>query len=864
LKIKAKKNDNLVIEKPQKISNKKYYIILLCIILLVFGNTLFNGYNLDDNLVTQKHVLTSKGLSSINKIFSQSYYSNNVDLGFGYRPIVLLSFALEHQFLGESAKTSHFINLILYAIAVLLLFKLLLGYTGEKGILLAFLATVLFAVHPIHSEVVASIKNRDEILAFLFLVLSALAINKYLKSNNLLTLLSILIFFSIGLLAKKSIFTMIFVLPLVVIILNKISLKKIFLITLMLALPAAIIGSSFNWFRLSLIFISPFLFIIIAYYFINFIKFKSQTFNILNKLVSFFQNVYFLSIVSIIFFSLSIWNMEYLYFIIAIPFSLLAIRKNEPFGVMILLFQLIIFSYFFIIEDIAILAIYSSVFYLAYSLMNKKSHWILWLNLPILTINFFNSNFHAISVFGLLALLLLIFLIFKNIKWGLLFLVIAFFVSYLFFSIGLFQFVLAIFFVIYVINIKWPSLNLFKITPIVLLISMVILNAFSPNCKTHLWNKTYSSNNLNIPYLAENAIQNIPQENTSILKEGRTLAFFENTLVAKHTIDETIGTGMETLLIYFQTLIFPTELSFYYGYSKTQTVNMFNPFVLISILIHLALVFIAIWQFKTKPFISIGIVWYLLSIILFSNWVELVAGMVGERLAFTASAGFCLFVAALFVLAKPNFMLFKPKGIEYLFIFIIVLFSFRTIARNADWKNPLTLVNHDMEHLENSFQAHNLLALYNMNESMSNPKLNDNEKYDLQVQAKEHFKAANQIYPNFLNSHFDLGRVYLLHKDLENAKKEFELALSIENDNLFVLEQLVKTCFELKLELETEKYANQYLKLFPQNEEIYVQLAYMKLNSNKLQEAIKYSYQGLSYFPNSQTLINIINQKPIQ
>ncbi|MCF8429337.1 MAG: glycosyltransferase family 39 protein, partial [Bacteroidia bacterium] len=820
--------------------------------------------NMDDNLVTQKHVLTSKGLSSINKIFSQSYYSNNVDLGFGYRPIVLLSFAMEHQFLGESAKTSHFVNLILYAIAVLLLFKLLLGYTGEKGILLAFLATLLFAVHPIHTEVVASIKNRDEILAFLFLMLSALSIEKYLKNNSILSLLSILIFFSIGMLAKKSIFTMIFVLPLVVIILNKISLKKIFLITLMLALPAAIIGSSFNWFRFSLIFISPFVLVVFVYYIINFIKYKSQTFNVLNKLLNFIQNIYFLKILSIIFFGLAIWEKEYLYFIIAIPFSLLAIRKNEPIGIMLLLVQLIVFSYFFLIEDFAILAIYSSVFYLAYSLMNRKLHWILWLNLPVLALNFFNSNFHALSVLGLLVFLLFCFLIFKNIKWGLLYLITTFFVSYLFFNIGLFQIVLASFFIIYLINSKWPSLNTFKIAPIILLISMVIFNALSPNCKTHLWNKTYSAQNINIVPLAENAIQNIPQENNSILKEGRNLAYFENTLVAKHTIDETIGTGMETLLVYFQTLAFPVELSFYYGYSKTQTVNLLNPFVLISILIHLALVFIAIWQFKKNPFISIGIAWYIISILLFSNWVELVAGMVGERLAFTASAGFCLFVAALFVWAKPTFNLFKPKSIEYLFIVIIVLFSFRTIARNADWENPLTLVNHDMEHLGNSFQAHNLLALYNMNESMSNPKLNDNEKYDLQEQAKEHFKAANQIYPNFLNSHFDLGRVYLLHKDFINAKKELELALSIENDNLFVLEQLVKTCYELNLEFEIEKFANQYLKLYPQNEDVYLRLAYFKLNVNKPQEAMKYCQQGLLYFPASQALINIINQQPIQ
>lgn len=861
MKSKTKKIDDLLIEKPKKISNNKYYIILLTIILLVFGNTLFNGYNLDDNLVTQKHVLTSKGLSSINKIFSQSYYSNNADLGFGYRPIVLLSFAIEHQFLGENAKTSHFINLILYAIAVLLLFKLLLSYTGENGFLLAFLASILFAVHPIHSEVVASIKNRDEILAFLFLMLSALSIEKYLKKNSLLSLLSILFFFSIGMLAKKSIFTMIFILPIVAIILNKIALKKIVIATLMLALPAAIIGGNLNWFRFSIILFSPFLLIVIAYYFINFIKFKSQTFNILNKLIYFIQNFYFLSVIACLLFGLAIYHMEYLYFIIAIPFSLLAIRKNESLGIMLFLFQLTIFSYFFIIEDVAIFSIYCSIFYLAYSIANKKTHWILGLSIPIMAFNFFNSNFHVISVFGLLSFILLYFLILKNIKWGLLYLLVSFIVSYLFFSIGLFQFILVIFFIIYLVNSKWPILNLFKIIPLAVLVCLVLMNALSPNCKTHLWNKTYSSNYLNIAPSLENAIKNIPQENTSILKEGRKLAYFENTLVAKHTIEETIGTGMGILLLYLQTLVFPIDLSFYYGYSIAKTLNLLNPFVLISILIHLALVFIAVWKFKTKPFISIGIAWYLISILLFSNWVELVAGMVGERLAFTASVGFCLLVASLFVWYKPNFMLFKPKGIEYLFIVIVVLFSFRTIARNSNWESPLILVNHDIEHLENSFQAHNLLALFNMNESMSNPQLSENERYNLQVQAIEQFKAANLIYPNFFNTHFDLGRVYFLHKDFVGAKNEFVKALNIENDNLFVLEELVKTCYNLKLESETEKYANQYLKIYPQNENVYIMLAYLKQNVNKTQEAINYAQQGLLYFPNSQNLINIFHQK---
>ena len=89
----------------------KYYLILAALVFIVFGNTLFNGYNMDDHLVTQNHVYTSKGISAIKDILTSNYYSNNADINFGYRPIVHISFAIEHQLFGEHASISHFINL---------------------------------------------------------------------------------------------------------------------------------------------------------------------------------------------------------------------------------------------------------------------------------------------------------------------------------------------------------------------------------------------------------------------------------------------------------------------------------------------------------------------------------------------------------------------------------------------------------------------------------------------------------------------------------------------------------------------------------------------------------------------------------
>ncbi|MDB4678375.1 hypothetical protein OAE93_01455, partial [bacterium] len=95
------------------------------------------------------------------------------DMGYsyGYRPTTLASFAIEKSLFGESATVSHAVNLALYLATCLLIFFLIKRVFPDK-IDVALFAALLFTVHPIHTEVVASIKNRDEILSLLFMLLA--------------------------------------------------------------------------------------------------------------------------------------------------------------------------------------------------------------------------------------------------------------------------------------------------------------------------------------------------------------------------------------------------------------------------------------------------------------------------------------------------------------------------------------------------------------------------------------------------------------------------------------------------------------------------------------------------------------------
>lgn len=145
-------------------NEKKRIVLLLVIAILVYANTLVNGFAMDDELYIFHNPtvtdLSFRGLFAPTK-------SNNV-----FRPITFGSLSLNWAVGGVHPFSYHLFNLLLHAVVTLLLFlvlrKLLEGYS--RGDLVAWVAALLFAVHPIHTEAVASIMGCSELLAAGFLL----------------------------------------------------------------------------------------------------------------------------------------------------------------------------------------------------------------------------------------------------------------------------------------------------------------------------------------------------------------------------------------------------------------------------------------------------------------------------------------------------------------------------------------------------------------------------------------------------------------------------------------------------------------------------------------------------------------------
>jgi len=187
----------------------KKLIRLLSFVLIIFSfflyiNTLNHGYVLDDHSVIRENSLTKGGISSIGKIFQSGYRdgfgANGNDL---YRPLSKVMFAIEWEIAPNNAKIGHLVNILLYSLTCFLLFIVLVRYI-KINVYVLFVASLLFAAHPIHTEVVANIKSRDEILAMLFLLLSLLLISNYIANNKIISFIGSLVCFFLALLSKES------------------------------------------------------------------------------------------------------------------------------------------------------------------------------------------------------------------------------------------------------------------------------------------------------------------------------------------------------------------------------------------------------------------------------------------------------------------------------------------------------------------------------------------------------------------------------------------------------------------------------------------------------------------------------------
>lgn len=240
--------------------NIQLFLVITITAACVYLNTLGHQMAYDDEQVIRKNEFVLRGIKGIPDILTKDTYHSfyqqsgleNILPGGRYRPLSIITFAIEQQFfvtkhpevpieyawdINGNGKVDpdedttkdyilneedffahglgfrHFVNIILFALSLGVIYLFFAAYLPQFSSDMIFISCMLFATHPIHTEVVANIKSRDELLSLLFIFCSFIFAFRYIKSLKKGDLFLFILVFLLALLSKEYAITLIALLP---------------------------------------------------------------------------------------------------------------------------------------------------------------------------------------------------------------------------------------------------------------------------------------------------------------------------------------------------------------------------------------------------------------------------------------------------------------------------------------------------------------------------------------------------------------------------------------------------------------------------------------------------------------------------
>jgi tetratricopeptide (TPR) repeat protein len=149
-------------------------------------------FTLDDVPIIEENSYI-KSIDKIPMLWTSHYWAGKVDANDTglYRPLTLTTYNLQYAISGDNPAPFHIVNILLHALVCLLLFKMTSLLFGNYR--LSVIAGLLFAVHPIHTEAVAGIVGRAEILAALFILTSMISYHHWRLTGQMKWMVALLL-----------------------------------------------------------------------------------------------------------------------------------------------------------------------------------------------------------------------------------------------------------------------------------------------------------------------------------------------------------------------------------------------------------------------------------------------------------------------------------------------------------------------------------------------------------------------------------------------------------------------------------------------------------------------------------------------
>ena len=234
-------------------------------------------------------------------------------------------------------------------------------------------------------------------------------------------------------------------------------------------------------------------------------------------------------------------------------------------------------------------------------------------------------------------------------------------------------------------------------------------------------------------------------------------------------------------LKYVVLFLIPYPLRFYYGYDQVDINDWSTGAGLLSVLILTTILILIIYFWKRRNALTFGLMFFLATMVLYSNLLSPAPGIMAERFVFVPILGLCIAAAfgIKFILDKiQSDSMNKAKlALPGLVIAVFTLMSFNRVP---DWNSRMSLYEADIENLEESAKA-NMMIATEMDRLMRTSKEPKDDKYKMAILG--YYQQAINIYPQYKQAYNNMGWVYLNeYGDVPNAFAYFNNAVKIDKN----------------------------------------------------------------------------------
>jgi tetratricopeptide (TPR) repeat protein len=312
-------------------------------------------------------------------------------------------------------------------------------------------------------------------------------------------------------------------------------------------------------------------------------------------------------------------------------------------------------------------------------------------------------------------------------------------------------------------------------------------------------------------------------------EKGGALSSFEG--AAGVSVESRISNALVSYVWYLAKLLWPSHLTVIYPFVRVWPMEQ----VLLAAALLLVLTVVALWQGRRRPYLSVGWLWYLGTLIPVIGLVKVGAQSIADRYTYIPAIGLFI-ILAWGVADLTSGWRKRTPALAAATAAVLVAYAVTSGAQILCWQDTESLFRHALAVTRDNYIAYNNLGLYVA------------EHGELEL-GKKYYRLATEIAPNYAPPWNNLGTALVQQKKYEEAIAAFENALRINPRSAEIEGNLGATLYCLGKYDEAITHLREAIRLNPEHSMAHFSLANALVQQDRLAEAMEHYRTALQLNP---------------